>query len=246
MTKAGKPLPGPAAGVPQVRTFLLPARHWQIEDSWYAAGLKGTGSNHVAIKDAFVPAENFCDLKDGDPCVPGPLYQAPMSLVPLMHGPFSVGVAEGALDDLIALAGTGRTQFMATSSMRDAEFFQYELGRLEAELRAAEAFLEAEAERYWQHALARTLRDETLFLRGLQSSAWLSHSCGRIIDECFTLGGSSVIYETSPLQRRLRDHHVGGQHVAAQQRNYVNAGKLLLNPPGKTETGATAPAEETV
>jgi hypothetical protein len=96
---------------------------------------------------------------------PGPLYQAPMSVIPLLHGPFSVGVAEGALDDLIALAGTGRTQFLATTSMRDAEFFQYEMGRLETELRAAEAFVEAEGALCWQHALARRLRDETLFMR---------------------------------------------------------------------------------
>jgi indole-3-acetate monooxygenase len=247
MTKAGKPLPGPIAGAPLIRIFFLPAgRHWQIEDSWHAAGLKGTGSSHVAIKDAFVPAENFFDLKDGAPCVPGPLYQAPMSVIPLLHGPFSVGVAEGALDDLIALAGTGRTQFLATTSMRDAEFFQYEMGRLETELRAAEAFVEAEGARCWQYALARRLRDETLFVRALQNSAWLSQSCIHIVDQCFALGGSSVVYETSPLQRRLRDLHVAGQHFTAQQRNYVSAGKLLLNPPSKTETKVTAPAKETV
>jgi indole-3-acetate monooxygenase len=246
MTKAGKPLPGPIAGVPLMRVFVLPARHWRIEDSWYAAGLKGTGSSHIAIKDAFVPAENFFDLKDGAPCVPGPLYQAPMSVIPLLHGPFSVGVAEGALDDLIALAGTGRTQVLAATSMRNAEFFQYEMGRLEAELRAVEAFVEAEGAQYWQHALARRLRDEALSIRALQSSAWLSQSCTRIVDQCFALGGSSVVYDTSPLQRRLRDLHVGGQHFTAQQRNYVNAGKLLLNPPIKTETKVIAPAKETV
>jgi alkylation response protein AidB-like acyl-CoA dehydrogenase len=246
MTKAGQPLPGPIAGVPLMRIFFLPAHHWQTEDSWYAAGLKGTGSSHVAIKDAFVPAENFFDLKDGVPCVPGPLYQAPMSVIPLLHGPFSVGVAEGALDDLLALAGTGRRQFLATTSMRDAEFFQYEMGRLEAELRATEAFLEAEGARHWQHALERRLRDEALFIRALQNSAWLSQSCTRIVDQCFALGGSSVIYDTSPLQRRLRDLHVAGQHFTAQQRNYVNAGKLLLNPPSRTETKVTAPAKETV
>jgi hypothetical protein len=38
-----------------------------------------------------------------------------------------------------------------------------------------------------------------------------------------------AIYETSPLQRRLRDLHTAAQHFAAQQRHYVSAGKLLLS-----------------
>jgi indole-3-acetate monooxygenase len=55
-----------------------------------------------------------------------------------------------------------------------------------------------------------------------------------------------VVYETSPLQRRLRDLHVAGQHFTAQQRNYVSAGKRLLNLPSKTKTKATAPVKEAV
>ncbi|SRR5258708_11147633 len=41
-------------------------------------------------------------------------------------------------------------------------------------------------------------------------------------------GGSSAPYETSPLQRRLRDLHTAAQHFSAQPRQYVRAGKLLL------------------
>ena len=48
MTENGKPLPGPADGVPNVRGFGLPARYWQIEDTWYAAGdRKSTRLNSV-------------------------------------------------------------------------------------------------------------------------------------------------------------------------------------------------------
>jgi len=51
----------------------------------------------------------------------------------------------------------------------------------------------------------------------------------RAADACFALAGSGAIYETSPLQRRLRDLHTAAQHFAAQQRHYVSAGKLLLS-----------------
>ena len=70
VTEGGKALPGPAgeAGPPLVRGVFMPARNWQIEDTWYVAGLKGTGSHHIALRDAVIPATNFFDLTNGRPC----------------------------------------------------------------------------------------------------------------------------------------------------------------------------------
>ena len=47
-----------------------------------------------------------------------------------------LGVAEAALDEIVALANTGRRQQRAPAPMRESEMFQAELGRVEAELRA--------------------------------------------------------------------------------------------------------------
>jgi alkylation response protein AidB-like acyl-CoA dehydrogenase len=230
MTEGGKPLPGPAGegGPPLVRGVFLPARDWQIEDTWYVAGLKGTGSHHITLRDTVVPAGNFFDLANGVPCFPGPLYQAVLPLLPLMLGASSVGIAEGALDELVGLANTGRQQLQAAVPMRDSETFQGELGRIAAELRAARAFLEVQAASHWRHALAGTLKDEALQAQGTQTAILLATTCVRAVDACFALAGSSALYETSPLQRRLRDLHVVAQHYNVQQRHYVNAGKLLL------------------
>jgi alkylation response protein AidB-like acyl-CoA dehydrogenase len=227
MTEGGKPLPG-GAEPSLVRGFFLPARQWQIEDTWYAAGLKGTGSHHIALRDTVVPTANFFDLASGVPCIPGPLYQAVPQLLPLLHGAITVGIAEGALDELVELANTGRQQFRAAVPMQDSETFQGELGRVAAEVRAARAFLQVQAASHWRHALAGTLKDEALLTQGTQTAIWLATTCVRAADACFALGGSSALYETSPLQRRLRDLHAAGQHAAAQQRHYVSAGKLLL------------------
>jgi Rieske [2Fe-2S] domain/Acyl-CoA dehydrogenase, C-terminal domain len=38
----------------------------------------------------------------------------------------------------------------------------------------------------------------------------------------------SAVYESSPLQRRLRDLHAAAQHAAIHQRHYVAAGKVAL------------------
>ena len=41
--------------LPDYRVFLLPASDYRIIDTWHAAGLRGTGSNDVEVKDVFVP-----------------------------------------------------------------------------------------------------------------------------------------------------------------------------------------------
>ncbi len=231
VTEGGKALPGPAgeAGPPLVRGVFMPARNWQIEDTWYVAGLKGTGSHHIALRDAVIPGTNLFDLTNGRPCLAGPLYQAVLQLLPLLHGASSVGIAEGALDELVELANTGRKQLQTSVPMRDSETFQAELGRIEAELRAARAFLELQAASHWRHGLSGTLKDEALLTQGTQTAIWLATTWVRAADACFALAGSSALYESSPLQRRLRDLHVAAQHGAAQQRRYVKAGKLLLD-----------------
>jgi alkylation response protein AidB-like acyl-CoA dehydrogenase len=249
MTEGGKPLCGPAGeeGPPLVRGFFLPAPSWQIEDTWYVAGLKGTGSHHITLRDMVVPAENFFDLANGVSCVPGPLYQAVLQLLPLMHSANSIGIAESALDELVELANTGRQQLQAAVPMRDSITFQGELGRITAELRAARAFLQVQAASHWRHALAGTLKDESFLTQVTQTAIWIANTCVRAVDACFALAGSSALYETSPLQRQLRDIHVAAQHEKAQQRHYVKAGKLLLGsvvacpetsmPEGSEETG---------
>jgi alkylation response protein AidB-like acyl-CoA dehydrogenase len=215
-------------GTPIIRFFILPAPDWIIEDTWHVAGLRGTGSHHVELRDMFVPAENFVDFVDGIPCLTGPLYQAALQLLPLMHGAVAIGMAEGALDDVVMLAQTGRRQQRAATAMRDSELFQAELGRIEADLRAAQALLEIQTASHWRHALAGTLKDPALFVEASQAGVWISATCVRVADACFTLAGAAAVYETSPLQRRMRDLHVAAQHAIVHPRVNREAGMRLL------------------
>jgi alkylation response protein AidB-like acyl-CoA dehydrogenase len=91
--------------------------------------------------------------------------------------------------------------------MRASEMFQYELGRIEAELRAARAFSQVQA-------LAGTLNGQALRAQGTQTAIWVTATCTRVVDACFAAGGGSALYENSPLQRRMRDLHAAAQHVA--------------------------------
>ena len=234
MMKDGKPLSQAAESeLPSTFGFVLPARDWQIEDTWHAAGLKGTGSHHVTIKDTIVPASHTFDFSTITPCVPGPLYENLHQILPMLHTAVATGIAEAALDDIVAHANTGRQQLRAAVPMRESEIFQAELGRIGADIRAARAFCQAEHARYWRHALAGTLKTPALQAEATQGAIWLASICTRATDACFALGGGASVYDNSSLQRRLRDLHVAGQHAAVHQRHYVDAGKLLLQADAK-------------
>jgi alkylation response protein AidB-like acyl-CoA dehydrogenase len=228
MKKDGKSLPGPAEGMPMLRGSVLPASAWRIEDTWHVSGLKGTGSHHIVLEDAAVPENHFVDLINGKSCIPGPLYGAVQQFIPLMHSAFDLGVAAAALSELVELANSGWQQQRSTKPLRESEIFQYELGRIEADLRAAQALCQVQSAGHWRHALAGTLKTEALLTEASQSAVWISAACNRVADACFALGGGTAIYDSSPLQRRMRDLHAGAQHAAVQARNYLGAGALLV------------------
>jgi indole-3-acetate monooxygenase len=93
--------------------------------------------------------------------------------------------------------------------MQDSEIFKFELGRVVADLRAARALLQAQVASHWHHAVAGTRFDEVQLTESGQAAVWTTTTCVRVADDCFALAGGSAVYENSPLQRRLRDLHVG-------------------------------------
>ncbi|HSD10388.1 MAG TPA: acyl-CoA dehydrogenase family protein [Candidatus Binatia bacterium] len=81
------------------------------------------------------------------------------------------------------------------------------------------------------HANAGTI-DPTFFTRVLSTVAWVAECSTRVVDACYQAGGGSALYDTSPLQRRLRDIHTLTQHASVQENVFVNAGAEKLGKPG--------------
>jgi alkylation response protein AidB-like acyl-CoA dehydrogenase len=164
-------------------------------------------------------------------CVPGPFEAAVTPFLGTFHAAVAVGIAAGALADLASMAGAGRRQLFAATTLRDSPIFQHEFGRIGAAQRAARALLDVQAANHWRRAVEGTLDAKADFAESLQASAWIHAACAGVVSACYTLGGSSVVLNTSPLQRRLRDIHAARQHVFAQERFYAIAGANHLGFP---------------
>ncbi|HTZ68952.1 MAG TPA: acyl-CoA dehydrogenase family protein [Roseiarcus sp.] len=228
MMERGSPIDNPDGPGPMTRFFAMPAEHWEIRDTWRTLGLKGTGSHHVAVTDLFVPDENFFEFPFGASFAPDPIFGKFPEVLVLAHAAVAVGIAEGAIADLVEVARTGVKQLFMTTPLAETERFKEGLARLDAELMAARALLEAQIDRVWRNPERSTGKDLTRVAEQLQAAVWITAACLRVAEGCFELAGSRVVYESSSLQRRVRDLRVAAQHAAVHPRHYVTAGAAAL------------------
>ena len=231
MVEEGSPLPAPDGPGPLVRTCGMPAEFWTIHDTWHGFGLRGTGSHHVELRGVLVPDRNFLDFPFGASFAPDPVFGMVPEFVMLSHAAHAVGVAEGALADLLELARSGMKQLRMATPLVETERFREGVGRLGAELMAARALLDTQAADRWQEAQQGAARDLARVAEAQQAAVWITSACVRVAEGCFELAGSRAVHESSPLQRRLRDLRVAAQHAMVHQRNYVAAGDAALARP---------------
>jgi len=227
----GAPVAGPIPGAPKLRCMILPASAWQIVDTWRTAGMRGTGSHDVVLEETHVAGDWTFDLWFGQPSLEGPIFAAPLLQFSMHIGAVALGIAEGALADLVALAETRKVRLYARAELAEQPLFQYRLGHAEADARAARAFLTSCAETYWAQARAGAI-DPALRTRVVQTVAWVVETSARVVDVCYTAGGGTALYDKSPLQRRLRDIHTVTQHASVQENVFANAGAERLGRPG--------------
>jgi indole-3-acetate monooxygenase len=227
----GNPVPGPVPGSAKLRCMVLPAAQWQILDTWHTSGMRGTGSHDIAVDGAHVDEAWTFDLWLGQPSVAGPLFASPILQFSMHIGAVALGIAEGAIADLTALAGSRKVRLYAKAELADQPLLQYRLGHAEIDARAARAFLKSCAEDYWAHARAGSV-DPTFFTRVLSTVAWVVETSTGVVDVCYQAGGGSAIYERSPLQRRLRDIHTLTQHASVQENVFMTVGAEKLGKPG--------------
>ncbi len=85
--------------------FCAPKSSATVHDTWFVAGLEGTGSDDFSLDDVFVPASHTRLRVDETPKRGGALFRQPQSLfVANEITPVAIGIARRALDDMVGLA----------------------------------------------------------------------------------------------------------------------------------------------
>ena len=205
-------------GPPATRLGVVPASKVQIDDVWQVSGLKGTASNDVVASDLFIPEEwtgNFAEL----PKIPRhPLDQRPLlARFGTEFAAVAVGIAQGALDDITDIA---RNKVPATSPSKLAAdpVAQYMVGSLSTDLYMARTLLHQVAKDD-QASVGQGPPDNTAMVIRRARLARAASVAASVVEGCYTVSGTTGLFESCPLQRRLRDVRAVTQHYLLSVRS---------------------------
>ena len=213
---------------PEMIHCFMKTSEVEIHDTWFVSGLAGTGSNDVSAKDVFVPEKRTFSIGDPSGHRKEALYKLPPLGAFVSHvAAVSLGIARGALDELVELAQT-KTPTFSMAVLADKPVVQVELARHEAALAAARAFFYETVADLW-----RTARDggqpapRQIALHRIASAnaAEIGASVARAAN---VLAGGSSIYSKSSLQRHARDAEAIAHHFSVAPYVWEDAGRVLM------------------
>ncbi|HEU0157420.1 MAG TPA: acyl-CoA dehydrogenase family protein [Stellaceae bacterium] len=223
-----------ASGVPETRQCLLRLEECEVLDTWHTTGLRGTGSNDVAVRDRFVPAEHSFSFQD--PALvkrEGPLYAFPFMFAAKGRAP-ALGIARHALDTLLETSGKPARRYTlgegveAPKRLRDDVFVQEAAARADTLLTTARAHLFAVVGDMWETLVADEPLSDMQVARFLTLNSHVTALCVEIVQLVFKTSGGTAVYQKGPLDRCLRDVLTMNQHVVASLRTWEMSGRLLL------------------
>jgi alkylation response protein AidB-like acyl-CoA dehydrogenase len=203
--------------------------HVTIHDTWHVSGLRGTGSSDFEVKDVFVAAEHTHDLIAPTPSQPGIIYRIPsLSIFPWSITGSPLGIASGAMAAFTRSATQKKVRLGTTIRLQDREMVQSAVGRAEAIIGAARAFLnEAMTE-----LLAALDDDHDRLMRARArlriACAYAAEGSSSIVQMLTTEAGASAIFESNALERAGRDLNAAVKHIAMSPQGYIVAGRLHL------------------
>lgn len=223
-----------ANGAPDTRLMLMPAAGVTRIDSWHVSGLCGTGSGEIEVKGLRVPKAHTLSLVADKPKASGTLYAFPQfGFLALGVAAVMLGNAGGCVQELAALARAKRPQASARA-LAERATVQAAFATATAELEAARAWFYRCIDDAW-HSAAKGGEMAIEVRAALRLAAThAARTAARVVHSMHDLGGGSSVFLASPLQRRLRDAHVGTQHLMVSPQIYELTGRILLAQPADT------------
>lgn len=214
-------------GRPEARLAFFPAAATTIHDTWHTAGLQGTASHDYEVEALAIPADHTMAFAF-DPWPDGAMWHMPP--MPLFFAPFAavaLGIARGAIDDLVVLAQV-KTPYRSARSLAERDVVQSMVARAEASTRSARAFLVETLDGLVAAAGAGadiTLKDRAIARLAVVNAARAGREA---VDLCFEAAGTTSLFADHPLQRRLRDIHALNTHVVLAFPGLETVGRVLF------------------
>jgi indole-3-acetate monooxygenase len=222
-----------ADGAPVTLLTMCPASEAVVVDNWRTLGMRGTGSHDVLMTDVFVPSRHTALLapyKKPGTAYQGPLYKFTVWTAISVLAPPALGIARGAIDDLLDLAAR-KTPSYSASPLRDRATVQAAIGEAEATLGAGRAYLYEALREIWDNALAGRLIDMPGKMKLQLAATYAVAAAVRVVDLVHKAVGTTGVRDEHRFQRYFRDIHTIEQHAYISTARYEGAGQYFLNVP---------------
>ncbi len=201
------------------RLLLLPLSDVLNLGDWRAAGLAGTGSHTLAVKDTYVPEHRSISIPDtvegeapGRSLHASPLFRVPYYafLVTSLASP-APGIAEGALEALITGADTRVDQPMNVVQAQMTRTDRI-IGEVAAKIHASKHLLLANARRIMDCGRSGTSMSVIERADCRNHVAFAVQLAYEAVERVFFAAGGAALDLGNPIQRAMRDIHAVRAH----------------------------------
>lgn len=208
---------------------LVPISEVEILDTWHTVGLRGTGSNDVALTDTFVPDE-WAGVTDGPELSrpDTPLFRLPPGLrFPFPKVGVAAGVARAAVATFVQLAGEKKARY-GRRLLREETDAQLAVASAEALIGTGRAFAFELLDEVWARAEAGEPIPPELHARARLACSTAVANCVEAVEILTTAAGTTANLVDHPLARQLADVRAVPQHFMVGGYHRRSAGQVLL------------------
>jgi alkylation response protein AidB-like acyl-CoA dehydrogenase len=218
---------------------LIPRSDLELEETWFVAGMKSTGSNCLIAKDVFVPDHRIISVPaaiEGNYAtehadeVPYRAAFVPV-LALVLTGP-QLGLGRAALEIVKSKAATKPISYTFYTAQADSVAFQLQLAEAAMMIDTAHLHAYRAAEDIDAAAGQGEYLDLITRARVRADTGWAVNHVVDAINVLLSAHGASSFADSNPLQRIWRDSSVAARHaVALPVVGYEVYGKALLERP---------------
>ena len=235
--EVGIPVTDTAGQVIDHGLALIPTTETTLEDTWFVAGMRATGSNCIVADDVFVPEHRVLSVNaaiggDYPSELTGqePLYRS--SFVPILAlvliGP-QLGMGRAALNFVTSKAAKKPISYTFYEAQADSVGFQLQIAEAAQLIDTATLHAYRAADDIDQAAARGVYPDFLTRARVRADTGLVADKVKQAIDILLSAHGAGSFAEASPLQRIWRDSAVAARHaVITPLISYEVYGKALL------------------
>lgn len=212
---------------PEMRMTFIPRGSFNILDTWYVGGLRGTGSHDIVVEDVFVPNKKTYSYLDPIR-LRRPLYRMP-SWPTMSAGCAAIclGLAQNAIATVserisseIRRRGQGKIANSSQAHTRIASSM--------AELHAARLLLHTTIGELWETTSHDAAVTPTQCSRLWTSALHMAKTSKATVQAMYEIAGTSALYIDSPIERAHRDIHAIAQHAILAPLWLEQSGRVTL------------------